>query len=200
MDLAYGLNPEQYRTFSSWHKIVGALLALLLLLLWLFGLGPNAYLNCLPKAVASAVAPVTAPPAAAVKPEAAPAPAPALAVPPTGVPGSVVSKPAAALPNARIYFALDKHGLPDDTAERLKRVVAYLQANPNAKATISGFHDPSGSRTRNIELARNRALAVKEALEKAGVAPARLNMEKPVETTGTGDPAEARRVEVYVVP
>jgi outer membrane protein OmpA-like peptidoglycan-associated protein len=45
---------------------------------------------------------------------------------------------------------------------------------------------------------RIRALAVQNALEGAGVEAARIDLEKPVVTTGTGSPDDARRVEVTV--
>jgi outer membrane protein OmpA-like peptidoglycan-associated protein len=65
---------------------------------------------------------------------------------------------------------------------------------------ISGFHDASGDPAQNAELAKNRALAVRHALEANGVAPDRLVMSKPAVTTGGGDPKEARRVELRVQP
>jgi K(+)-stimulated pyrophosphate-energized sodium pump len=61
---------------------------------------------------------------------------------------------------------------------------------------VSGFHDASGDPVRNAELARQRALAVRDALKAAGVTEDRIELRKPQELVGGADAAEARRVEV----
>ncbi|QPF72432.1 OmpA family protein [Roseateles sp. DAIF2] len=61
---------------------------------------------------------------------------------------------------------------------------------------ISGYHDASGDAALNAELAKRRALAVREALLALGVAEAGIALEKPALSTGTGTQREARRVEV----
>jgi len=104
------------------------------------------------------------------------------------------------IPAANLYFEVDKFDLPADTTAALVPIVEYLNANPTAMAVISGYHDPTGDREHNLELAKNRALAVRDFLMKSGVAEGRLDMAKPVETTGSGDLQEARRVEVSVKP
>ncbi len=58
---------------------------------------------------------------------------------------------------------------------------------------ISGFHDASGDAAHNAELARNRALAVRHALEANGVSPDRLVLDPPIAVAGG---VEARRVDV----
>ena len=63
---------------------------------------------------------------------------------------------------------------------------------------ISGYHDPTGDQAANEELAKNRAGSVRDALVAAGVDESRINMEKPVVTSGGGTLADARRVEVTV--
>jgi outer membrane protein OmpA-like peptidoglycan-associated protein len=50
----------------------------------------------------------------------------------------------------------------------------------------------------NAELAKQRALAVRNALMGAGVAESSMELKKPEETTGSGNDAEARRVEVLI--
>ena len=79
-------------------------------------------------------------------------------------------------------------------------MAAYLKANPHAKAILSGYHDPSGNRASNEQLALNRARAVRERLERGGIDRDRIIMQKPVQTTGSGDSREARRVEVKIQP
>jgi K(+)-stimulated pyrophosphate-energized sodium pump len=190
MSATLGFAPE-WNNFRRWWITIAVLLALLLLLLWLVGYGPGgaackraiAGAACdVPAAAAPAAASPAAPVVAAAAPVVAATPAAAAAVPPA----------------AKIYFALDKAVVPADTTDILKAVVAYLKANPKAKALVSGFHDPTGSRARNEELALNRARAVRSALERAGIANDRVMMQKPTVTTGDGPPEEARRVEVSV--
>ena len=80
----------------------------------------------------------------------------------------------------------------------LDALVVYSRADANAKLSISGFHDKTGNAEANIELAKSRAMGVKNALISAGVPEDRIMMQKPTETTGGGDDKEARRVEVAV--
>lgn len=120
-----------------------------------------------------------------------PAPAPA--------PEPVAATPAPALPPAaKVYFALGAAGVPKETPDTLKDIVAYLKANAASKAVISGFHDPTGNKAQNEELAKNRAVAVRDTLKAAGIGEDRVVMQKPQQTTGTGNDAEARRVEVSI--
>lgn len=136
------------------------------------------------------------PPQQASAPAPAPVPAPAPAPAPTPEP---VAAPAPAIPPAaKIYFALGAAGVPKETPDTVKDIVAYLKANPAGKAVISGYHDPTGNKAQNEELAKNRAKAVRDVLQKAGIGEARVVMQKPQETTGTGNDAEARRVEVSI--
>ena len=101
-------------------------------------------------------------------------------------------------PAAKIYFEVGNATLPKDASDNLKAIVTFLGANAGSKAVISGFHDPSGNKAQNEELAKNRAKAVRGSLKTAGIAEERIVMQKPTETAGTGDAAEARRVEVSV--
>lgn len=95
-----------------------------------------------------------------------------------------------------LYFAVGSADLPADASEKLARVAESARASAGTSVLISGYHDATGSTTKNAELAKLRALAVRHALEANGVAPERLQMSKPVESTGGTDPKEARRVEM----
>jgi outer membrane protein OmpA-like peptidoglycan-associated protein len=99
---------------------------------------------------------------------------------------------------AKIYFDTGKTSLPDGSSASLEPVVTWLNANPQAKAIISGYHDPRGSKAKNQKLAKDRAQATYDAMVAAGVDAARIEMRKPVETEGDGNLDEARRVEVTV--
>jgi outer membrane protein OmpA-like peptidoglycan-associated protein len=132
----------------------------------------------------------------------APAPTPAPAVEPAPapepLPPPVVEPAPAEIPLANFYFDVDKFELPVAREGSLEAVIAYLLANPTAVAAVSGYHDPTGDKAHNEELAKQRAQSVKDAMIAAGVPESQIDMVKPVETTGAGDMAEARRVEVSI--
>lgn len=102
------------------------------------------------------------------------------------------------LPLANFYFDVDQFELPVAREGSLEAVIEYLMVNPTAVAAISGYHDPSGDEAHNAELAKQRAQTVKDAMMAAGVPESQIDMVKPIVTTGSGDMAEARRVEVSI--
>ena len=106
---------------------------------------------------------------------------------------------ASMVPVTKVYFAVEKANLPKSAGRDLARVVKYLKANPRTRALVSGFHDPSGNRANNENLALRRAQAVATAMQKMGIAKQRIVLQKPEQTVGSGNSAEARRVEVGVV-
>jgi outer membrane protein OmpA-like peptidoglycan-associated protein len=99
-------------------------------------------------------------------------------------------------PAGRIYFELGSDAMPAGASELLVKVADAAREQAGKMVLISGFHDASGDAAKNAELAKNRALAVRHALEANGVAPERLVVAKPAVTTGGADAREARRVEV----
>jgi cytochrome c oxidase subunit 2 len=124
----------------------------------------------------AAAAPAVAP--------AAPTPA-AAAVPPQGLPMSVL-------------FAVGKSSLDADAQKVLGQAAQLLKGKPDAKIALSGYVDASGNPTKNAELAKQRAFAVRDALTRAGVAAVRIELRKPsqVEAGSGGDAARARRVDI----
>lgn len=99
-----------------------------------------------------------------------------------------------------LYFALGAAALPDDAATALSAIKAAADAAPDRKLVLSGFHDASGDPAQNAELAKQRAIAVRAALQSAGLPASRLALRKPESTTGDGDDRQARRVEVRLLP
>ncbi|NMG74546.1 OmpA family protein [Aromatoleum diolicum] len=98
----------------------------------------------------------------------------------------------------KIYFDLGVTTLPADAPADVATVVVALDAAPGKRVLLSGFHDESGSAAVNAEVAKNRALSVRDALVAAGVPAERVLLRRPAVTLGGGDAAEARRVEVRV--
>jgi len=96
----------------------------------------------------------------------------------------------------KFYFATGKADLAAGANEALAGIVQGVAAGQ--KAVVSGFHDATGDAAQNAELAKNRALAVRDALQALGVAEDRIELKKPEATQGSGSNAEARRVEVVL--
>jgi outer membrane protein OmpA-like peptidoglycan-associated protein len=111
-----------------------------------------------------------------------------------------VAEPVAmeAPPAAKLYFDTAKTALKDEADESLAPIIAWLNAHPESKAVISGFHDPRGNQKANEDLAYSRAKAAQAALITAGIDVLRIEFVKPEATDGGGDLAEARRVEVSI--
>lgn len=96
----------------------------------------------------------------------------------------------------KFYFA---SGSAEVAAEGGNALVDVLGAVADGKQVVlSGFHDATGDAALNAELAKQRALAVRDLLVGMGVAPERIELKKPEEALADGAPAEARRVEVSV--
>ncbi len=112
-----------------------------------------------------------------------------------------VVEPVAAMPpptTAKLYFDSGKTALPENYDDRLDPIVAWLNAHPESKAVLSGYHDSNGNQAANDELAYKRAKAVQAGLIAAGIDVMRVEFRKPENADNSGDMAEARRVEVSV--
>jgi cytochrome c oxidase subunit 2 len=130
---------------------------------------------------------------AASSADAASAAAPASDSAASGASDSAASS--ASLP-ASVYFETGKSTLPADASAAIDAAAAYAKAHPDAKLTLSGFTDATGSAATNAELAKSRAQAVRDALKSAGIAEDRIILKKPETITGGADAKEARRVEI----
>ena len=133
-----------------------------------------------------------APTASAV---AAPAATPTDAAPtaaPVGDDASVVVESGV----VKFYFASGNADLAAGALAALGDAIAAAQGGK--RLVISGFHDATGDAAFNAELAKQRAMAVQSTLVGAGVAEASIELKKPEQTTGSGNNAEARRVEVVI--
>ncbi|MBG6075451.1 OmpA family protein [Polaromonas sp. CG_9.11] len=96
----------------------------------------------------------------------------------------------------KFYFASGKADLAAGASEALLDVVKGAQAG--RKVAISGFHDATGDAAQNAELAKQRALAVRDALMASGVPESQIELKKPEQIAGntSASDAEARRVEI----
>lgn len=130
-----------------------------------------------------------------------PADAPAAAAP-TAAPAPAAAAPAPAAPvaagglPAKLYFEVGKADLSAAANATIQGAISMLKADAARGVDITGFTDKTGNVAQNLELAKQRAVNVRAALEAAGIPRDRINMKPPVETTGSGTDAEARRVEI----
>ena len=97
----------------------------------------------------------------------------------------------------RFYFASGKADIAPGAKEALTDVVAAAKAGKHL--TISGYHDSTGSAELNAELAKKRAMSVRDALLAEGVPETSLNLKKPEAMPNThGNDPQARRVDVKI--
>lgn len=95
------------------------------------------------------------------------------------------------------YFATASADLAPGAAEALAVVIKGVEGGH--KAVISGFHDTTGDAVMNEALAQKRAETVRDVLTGLGVPADKVELQKPPVTAGSGNDAEARRVEVKLV-
>ncbi len=124
----------------------------------------------------------------------------------TGAPAAGPAAPAAATeaapaaaassdPLARVLFAVGKSELDPQALDAIAVASKALTADAALKVDLSGFADKTGSPDKNMELAKQRAFAVRDALKAGGVGDDRINLRKPEFVIG-GDAAESRRVDI----
>lgn len=121
---------------------------------------------------------------------------PAKTPPAATAPAATAPAVAAALP-AKVYFDVGSAALGVDAGAIIIKTADAIKAG-NLQVAITGYTDKTGDAAKNEELAKNRAMVVRDALKAAGVAEAHIAMKPPlfVEVGAGGNDAEARRVEI----
>ncbi len=117
------------------------------------------------------------------------APAAAAAPVPAAAPAT------AALP-AAVFFDTGKAAASAESKKTLDDVIAHLKANADAKIELTGYTDKAGNIEQNMELAKKRAIGVRDALMAAGIAKERIGMKPPATVEAGGDAKQARRVDI----
>ena len=126
--------------------------------------------------------------------------APKAAATPPAAPAAVapVTTPAAGRP-VRLHFETGSTALSSENEKIIAAVAQKMKETPDLKVDVSGFADKTGNAEQNLELAKQRATVVRNALIAAGVAEDRINLRKPEQVIlGAGQDAEGRRVEISV--
>jgi photosynthetic reaction center cytochrome c subunit len=114
------------------------------------------------------------------------------------LPTAKLPEPVAEPTRSVLYFAVDSPLLDGEQAKGLARLIETMTAQSGARATISGYHSATGTVAHNHDLAKQRAVNVRDALVAGGIAESRVQLEKPQQTEAnvSGEDAAARRVEV----
>jgi K(+)-stimulated pyrophosphate-energized sodium pump len=128
-------------------------------------------------------------------------PAPAAAAP-----APVVTEVAVAVPvlvvigvTNRVHFETGSDNVSAAGKRILNGYAQALKANPDAKVELSGYADPSGDAAKNLELAKARAVTVRDVLVADGIAAERIALVKPTDViVGQGHDADARRVDIVL--
>ena len=97
----------------------------------------------------------------------------------------------------KFFFAKGKTDVAPGAQEALATVLEGAKAGQRIR--ISGFHDATGDAALNVELAKRRAVAVRDLLLNLGVDEALLELVKPEHTLANGSNDKARRVEVLLI-
>lgn len=98
----------------------------------------------------------------------------------------------------KFFFAPSKTDLAPSAAHALQDIVTAVQQGQRVQ--ISGFHDETGNARLNTELAKKRAQVVHKRLVDLGAPASAIVLKKPAVASDTNDHAEARRVEVALLP
>jgi photosynthetic reaction center cytochrome c subunit len=97
----------------------------------------------------------------------------------------------------KIYFALDKTDLNPAAQSAIAEVAAAMKKDANLRIDISGFADKTGSVDHNLDLAKRRAFAVRDALTAAGAPADRISLRKPEFVIGPE--TDSRRVDLVAM-
>ncbi len=99
--------------------------------------------------------------------------------------------------SAQVYFQSGEASIDREDRTRLASVAESAKQSDRTVG-ITGYTDTSGDVDQNLELAKNRQQAVRQALVSEGVQEEKIVVEPPREVTGSGTDSEAQRVDVDV--
>ena len=114
-------------------------------------------------------------------------------------PGAGEAAPVSSPPGASlvVHFAKGSSTLDAEALRLLKGFAPPMKAGSNP-IDVTGYVDRTGNRASNVELARRRATAVRDALLVEGLPAGRVRLKAPQDVVGSGSDDDARRVEIAV--
>ncbi len=141
------------------------------------------------------------PPPAPEPPPPPPAPAPPPPPAPEPPPPPPPPPPPAPRPEERVTvnFTPGSARLSNIAKAKLDEVALKMKQDPDLRALVLGYTDPSGNSAANQKISEQRAQAVKNYLvTRHGIDPARITTEGRGSADSTGNPAEDRRAVVIL--
>ncbi len=73
-----------------------------------------------------------------------------------------------------VYFDFDSSTIKNSEMPKIERVADYFKSNPSHAVKVEGHCDERGTEEYNRSLGERRALAIREHLVRAGIAPNRI--------------------------
>ena len=99
-----------------------------------------------------------------------------------------------------VYFRIGRSEIRESEMTKVEEIVAVLKANPGTRVTVTGHADAeTGTESRNMELSRERAENVAEAIIAAGIEAGRVTVAYKGDKENVSDVPEENRVAVCVV-
>ncbi|MBK9114852.1 MAG: OmpA family protein [Betaproteobacteria bacterium] len=96
-----------------------------------------------------------------------------------------------------VHFPRGQAALDTD-GQRALRIATAAYVGIGTQIAVTGYADRTGNAAANADLAKRRAVAVRDELVKLGVDPRRIVLVPPATVTGSGSDDQARRVDVAV--
>lgn len=98
-----------------------------------------------------------------------------------------------------IFFALNSAKIQDDQQSKIASLIEYLEKNPAAKVSITGYADvDTGNPRINSKLSEKRANNVAEALKAKGIAANRITIDFKGDTVQPYNTPEENRVSICI--
>lgn len=98
-----------------------------------------------------------------------------------------------------IFFKINVSSVASSENSKVQEVVDYLNANPDAKVTVTGYADAgTGNAKINSAIAKKRAEAVTAALKKAGISESRISTDSKGDTVQPFSENDRNRVVIAV--
>lgn len=98
-----------------------------------------------------------------------------------------------------IFFALNSAVIRDNQQEKISSLVSYLEKNPSAKVSVTGYADEdTGNAKINLKLSMARAERVAEALKAKGIAADRITVAFKGDTVQPYGTPEENRVSICI--
>lgn len=98
-----------------------------------------------------------------------------------------------------IFFALNSAKIQDDQQSKIASLIEYLEKNPTAKVSITGYADvDTGNPRINSKLSEKRANNVAEALKAKGIAANRITVDFKGDTVQPYNTPQENRVSICI--